>query len=69
MFFKPSRDSRWKQPTPQMQVVAIRNSVEGDFSNYKEGIISMKEYLKRLYDYGKQMDRLNYFLVQGHWWN
>jgi hypothetical protein len=57
----------WKQPTPVMQLTAIRASIEGHFSNWCDGIISTKKFRERMDFFLEELSELEPYLEKGEW--
>jgi len=62
-----NKDSRWRQPTPLMQLIALTGSMEGHKCNHTEGIISDSYYCRQLDDHVDQLVNLQPFIKQGKW--
>lgn len=61
------KDQRWKQPTPQMQLITIRASLDGHLSNFEDGIISSYRLIMMLKEHLEQIEQLEPFLVSNNW--
>jgi len=64
----PEKSPRWKQPTPVDQLVVLRNSLEGEISNYDDGITTHTEMIRRTTEIFEEMRMLEFFLRRPELW-
>lgn len=65
----PGVSPKFRQPTPAMQVVAEYAGLEGNFHNWKEGILSLSEWKDRVERHLANMRELLPHLRAGTWLN
>jgi len=62
-----SRDPRWRQPTPIMQLRAVLASLDGNKQVHIEGIIIDVQYMRRVDEHIEQLMNLLPFVEKGNW--
>jgi hypothetical protein len=63
------KHSTWKQAKPVDQLVAIRAAIEGNLSNFRDGIIDQEKMLKRVNGFLHQIALLEPFLTNPNLWD
>lgn len=62
------KDARWKQNNPFEQLTTMRNSIQGDFENFVDGVIDKTKFCVRFSDFEGQLSNLEYFLCCPEEW-
>lgn len=62
-----TRNPRWRQPTPMMQLTALLFGIEGHKCNHDEGLITDQQYIEVVTQYIDELYALRPFVELGHW--
>jgi len=61
-------NEQWKQATPQDQLTVILMSLEGNLSNFEEGVIDKNKFVERAKEHISQIKELQPFLSSPNTW-
>jgi hypothetical protein len=63
----PRKFPEWKQPTPAMQLQALKGALEGEMSNWLDGIYDFNTYLGKLQARTLELQALKPHLEAEQW--